>query len=87
MQFIWTDANGIILNNNDSEWDMTVNLSEYTEVVSIPTNMPFPLAQSEDSTVPSSNLPVELVGAAAAAAKEVVANDATLGNKAPASSA
>ena len=80
LQFIWTDANGNILNNNDSEWDMTVNLSEYTEVVSIPTNMPFPLAQSEDPTVPAT-LPADLIAAAAEAAKEAAANDATLGNK------
>jgi hypothetical protein len=81
MQFIWSNSKGIVLNNNDSEWDMTVNIKEYVDVVSIPTNMPFPLAQTEDFKTPSANLPAELVAAAAAAAAGAAANDATLKNK------
>ena len=45
LRFQWLDSTGAIINNDDSEWDMTINITEQTDVSSIPKNMPFPLAQ------------------------------------------
>jgi len=49
LRFQWLDSDGNIINNNDSEWNMIINITEQTDVSSIPRNMPFPLAQISES--------------------------------------
>lgn len=44
LTFQWVDPNGSIIDNVDSEWNMTVTLTEKTDVASIPDRMPFEVA-------------------------------------------
>ena len=39
LEFQWIDANGAVITNNDAEWHMTVNITEYIDVVPTPTKM------------------------------------------------
>ena len=55
LRFQWLDSTGAIINNNDAEWDMTINITEETDVSSIPRNMPFPLAQISASASASAS--------------------------------
>jgi hypothetical protein len=57
LRFQWLDSTGAIINNNDAEWDMTINITEETDVSSIPRNMPFPLAQISASASPPATPP------------------------------
>jgi hypothetical protein len=41
LQFQWIDANGALINNDDSEWNMTVNITEKVETASIPEKMEY----------------------------------------------
>jgi hypothetical protein len=40
LSFSWIDARGVPIVNHDSEWDMTVNITEKAETASIPFKMP-----------------------------------------------
>lgn len=44
LQFQWIDSKGVIIDNNDSEWNMTVNITEKSDVSSIPPKMEFKVA-------------------------------------------
>ena len=41
LAFQWIDAKGNVIDNNDAEWNMTINVTERTELVSIPGKMAF----------------------------------------------
>jgi hypothetical protein len=41
LQFQWIDANGVLISNEDSEWNMTVNITEKFEAPSIPEKMEY----------------------------------------------
>ena len=43
LRFQWLDSTGTVISNDDSEWDMTVNIKEQTELPVIPRNMPNPI--------------------------------------------
>ena len=40
LRFQWIDSDGAIINNNDSEWDMTINITEQRDIVTVPINNP-----------------------------------------------
>jgi hypothetical protein len=44
LQFQWIDSKGVIIDNDDSEWNMTVNLTERSDISSIPPKMEFKVA-------------------------------------------
>ena len=48
LHFQWMDANGIIINNNDCDWNMTVTLTESYEVPVLPDKMPFTAMTKSD---------------------------------------
>ena len=52
--FQWIDSKGIVIDNADCEWDMTVNLVEYSDMPSIPSKMDFKVAD------PKTGLPAPL---------------------------
>jgi hypothetical protein len=54
LQFQWIDANGILIDNNDCEWDMTVNITEHSDIPNIPSKMDFLVAD------PKTGLPAPL---------------------------
>lgn len=54
LHFQWIDSKGIVIDNADSEWDMTVNLVERSDVPSIPNRMDFKMAD------PKTGLPAPL---------------------------
>jgi hypothetical protein len=55
LHFQWLDANGIIIDNRDCDWNMTVTLTETSEVPTLPAKMPF-TPMSESDMRASSNL-------------------------------
>jgi hypothetical protein len=53
LEFQWIDPNGVVINNNDCEWDMVVNITESVDFVPIPKRvMPAPAALEYTPTVP-----------------------------------
>jgi hypothetical protein len=54
LQFQWIDSKGVIIDNADSEWDMTVNITERSDMPAIPDKMPFKPAD------PKTGLPAPL---------------------------
>jgi hypothetical protein len=44
LHFQWIDSKGVIIDNSDCEWDMTVNLREEHDIQSIPSKMYFNIA-------------------------------------------
>lgn len=48
LQFQWLDTNGVVINNNDSDWDMTITLTERYEIPVLPTKMPFTVMSVSD---------------------------------------
>jgi hypothetical protein len=53
LQFQWIDANGILINNDDSEWNMTVNITEKIETATIPDKMEYvPGGVQEPAPIP-----------------------------------
>jgi hypothetical protein len=67
LHFQWLDSTGVIINNNDCDWSMTVSITEHYEMPVLPQSMPFK-AMSESG--PSSGKPADspLTKAAAPAA-------------------
>jgi hypothetical protein len=64
LHFQWMDANGLVINNNDCDWNMTVTLTERYEVPVLPSSMPFTaMSESDMSAAPfgSSAPPPSLV--------------------------
>ncbi len=45
MTFQWIDAKGVVIDNNDAEWNMTVNITERTDIQSLPARMDFTMDQ------------------------------------------
>jgi hypothetical protein len=56
LHFQWLDSTGVIINNNDCDWSMTVSITEQYDMPILPKSMPF-LAMSE--TGPSSGKPAD----------------------------
>jgi hypothetical protein len=54
LHFQWIDSKGVVIDNADSEWDMTVNLVERSDMPAIPDKMPFKPAD------PKTGLPAPL---------------------------
>jgi hypothetical protein len=54
LHFQWIDANGFQIDNADCEWDMTVNIIEYSDIANIPSKMDFLVAD------PKTGLPAPL---------------------------
>jgi hypothetical protein len=54
LQFQWVDSKGLLIDNNDCEWDMTVNIRELSSVPQIPNKMDFAVAD------PKTGLPMPL---------------------------
>ena len=54
LHFQWIDSKGIVIDNADSEWDMTVNITERSDIPSIPNKMDFKVAD------PKTGLPAPL---------------------------
>ena len=54
LHFQWIDSKGLVIDNADSEWDMTVNIIEHSDVPSIPSKMDFKVAD------PKTGLPAPL---------------------------
>ena len=54
LHFQWIDSKGVIIDNADSEWDMTVNIVERSDIPAIPEKMPFKPAD------PKTGLPAPL---------------------------
>ena len=53
LHFQWLDTNGVVINNTDSDWDMTITLTERYEIPVLPTKMPFtPMSESDMSPAP-----------------------------------
>lgn len=53
LQFQWIDANGVLITNDDSEWNMTVNITEKVETASIPEKMEYtPGGPQEPAPIP-----------------------------------
>lgn len=50
LHFQWMDANGLIINNNDCDWNMTVTLTERYEIPVLPEKMPFTTMSESDMT-------------------------------------
>lgn len=48
LHFQWMDANGLIINNNDCDWNMTVTLTERYDIPVLPTSMPFTTMSEAD---------------------------------------
>jgi hypothetical protein len=44
LSFQWIDSKGIVIDNADCEWDMTVNIVERSDLPSIPSKMDFKVA-------------------------------------------
>jgi hypothetical protein len=54
LQFQWVDSKGLLIDNNDCEWDMTVNITEHSSVPQLPNKMDFKIAD------PKTGLPMSL---------------------------
>lgn len=54
LHFQWIDAKGLVIDNADCEWDMTVSMVEHSYVPSIPSKMEFKVAD------PKTGLPAPL---------------------------
>ena len=48
LHFQWIDTNGLVINNNDCDWNMTVTLTEQYEVPVLPSSMPFTTMSEAD---------------------------------------
>ena len=47
LHFQWLDSKGVIIDNNDCDWSMTVTVSESYEIPELPKSMPFtPMSES-----------------------------------------
>ena len=58
LHFQWLDSKGVVINNNDCDWSMTVTITEHYEMPELPKSMPFTL-MSESG--PSSGKPAESI--------------------------
>ena len=54
LYFQWIDSKGVVIDNADSEWDMTVNITETSYVPTMPSKMDFKVAD------PKTGLPAPL---------------------------
>ena len=71
LQFQWIDANGLLITNDDSEWNMTVNITEKVETASIPDKMEYtPGGLQEPSPFPKDLLAPKAEEEATKEAKE-----------------
>ena len=64
LQFQWIGADGVVINNNDAEWDMTVNITERIDMIPAQqktvkffTNVPFASVRNDTSTQFGDELP------------------------------
>jgi hypothetical protein len=48
LQFQWIDMNGLVINNADSDWNMTVTMTEKYEIPVLPEKMPFTTMSESD---------------------------------------
>jgi hypothetical protein len=48
LHFQWIDTNGLVINNNDCDWNMTVTLTESYETPVLPDKMPFKTMTESD---------------------------------------
>ena len=56
LHFQWLDSKGVVIDNNDCDWSMTVSITEHYEMPALPTKMAFtPMSESG----PSSGKPAE----------------------------
>lgn len=56
LTFQWLDSKGILIDNNDAEWNMTVNVTERSEIQSLPARMEYkidPKIKTPDMELPS----------------------------------
>ena len=58
LHFQWLDSKGVVIDNNDCDWSMTVTVTEHYEMPQIPLSMPF-ITMSESG--PSSGKPADSI--------------------------
>lgn len=60
LHFQWLDSKGVIIDNNDCDWSMTVTITEHYEMPVLPKSMPFtPISESGPSSGVPADSPLE----------------------------